>query len=233
MTTYKVLLVDDEFLALKLLEGFISQIPDLEIMGIVKSPIEASEILSSQKIDILFLDIQMPQLSGINLLKTIQHKPATIFTTAYAQHAVEAFGLDAVDYLLKPFAFERFLQAVNKAKQYLGRRVDEQVAPENIEYLTFKADYKLVKVKVSEIQYIEGLREYVRIVVNGERHIVLESLKKLEETLPSDTFIRIHKSWIVNIHMVKSLEGNMLHLPGISVPVSRERKAIVVKAIFD
>ncbi|MFK7969534.1 MAG: LytR/AlgR family response regulator transcription factor [Bacteroidia bacterium] len=233
MHSYNVLLVDDEFLALTLLEGFVAKIPDLNIVGKVKSPIEASEILRSQQVDMLFLDIQMPVLSGINLLKTIPNKPATIFTTAYAEHALEAYDLDVVDYLLKPFSFERFLQSVNKAKQHIG--APTVVAP-NIDagggFLTFKADHKLVKIWIKDIQYIEGLREYVRIVCKEEKYVVLESLKRLEDTLPAAQFVRVHKSWIVNTEAVKSLEGNMLHLTDRTVPLSRERKAAVVATIF-
>ncbi len=238
MDKIKVLLVDDEYLALNLLENFIKEIPDLEIIDKVKSPIKAIDILNKTKVDLLFLDIQMPTLSGINLLNTIKNKPVTIFTTAYAEHAVEAFGLDAVDYLLKPFSFERFLQGVNKAKEHLQKlnNTEEPLKADVINwqdgYLTVKADAKLVKVFFKNILYIEGLKEYVRIVTNEERLVTLMSLKELENTLPKSYFLRTHKSYIVNTQMVKSVEGNLLYIGNHKVPISRDKKNDVVNFIF-
>lgn len=238
MKTIKVLLVDDEYLALDLLENFVKEVPDLEMVAKVKSPMAAIDILNMEEIDLLFLDIQMPTLSGINLLKTLKKKPVTIFTTAYSEHAVEAFGLNAIDYLLKPFALERFLQAVNKAKSQL-RNVDGK-PPESPnesseikeEFIAIKADAKLIKVFYKDILFVEGLKEYVRIVTTEDRHVTLMSLKELMETLPSDTFLRSHKSYIVNKTMVKSLEGNQLHLREHRIPISRDKKAAILKNIF-
>ncbi|MGB6151827.1 MAG: LytTR family DNA-binding domain-containing protein [Pricia sp.] len=237
MGTIKVLLVDDEYLALDLLENFIKEVPDLEIYDKVKSPMAAIDILNQGGIDLLFLDIQMPTLSGINLLKTLKQKPVTIFTTAYSEHAVEAFGLDAVDYLLKPFSFERFLQAVNKAKEQMDtprsaqtRESDAQIARDG--FLSIKTDSKLVKVFHRDILFIEGQKEYVRIVTGEARFVTLMSLRELMETLPQNDFIRCHKSYIVNGTMVNSVEGNLLHLNGHKVPVSRDKKSEVVQRIF-
>jgi DNA-binding LytR/AlgR family response regulator len=158
MKTYKILLVDDEYLALNLLEQFAKELPDLELVGKCKSPIQALDVLQRDAIDILFLDIQMPVLSGTNLLKTLQRPPATIFTTAYSEHAVEAFDLNAVDYLLKPFSFERFLQAVNKAKDFLNKKgtpqysahfegqKSENEAESTKEYMVAKVDGRIEKI---------------------------------------------------------------------------------------
>ena len=238
MKSIKVLLVDDEYLALDLLENFIKEVPDLELIDRVKSPIEAIDILNRTAIDLLFLDIQMPTLSGINLLKTLKRKPVTVFTTAYSEHAVEAYELDAVDYLLKPFAFERFLQAVNKAKDQLASANTAIADPvpdareARGEFISIKADAKLIKVFYKDILFIEGLKEYVRIVTKDDRHVTLMSLKELMDTLPSETFLRTHKSYIVNTKMVKSVEGNQLHLREHKIPVSRDKKTGVLKRIF-
>jgi len=235
METYKVLLVDDEFLALQLLENFVQQVPNFELVDKVKNPLQAIEIINNQKIDILFLDIQMPTLSGVNLLKTLKYKPTTIFTTAYSEYALEAFDLDAVDYLLKPFSFERFLQAVNKAKAQIQPKVATQVSSassDNIDFLVVKADAKTIKVPFSEILYIEGLKEYVRIVTKTQKIVTLERLKNMELALPTSSFMRVHKSYIVSTKDVQSIEGNLLEIHSHQIPVSRTHKAAVVKAIF-
>jgi two-component system, LytTR family, response regulator LytT len=236
MKKLKILLVDDEYLALNLLEQFISQLSDMEIIGKVKSPIQALEMLQNEPVDILFLDIQMPVLSGTNLLKTLQHPPATIFTTAYSEHAIEAFDLNAVDYLLKPFSFERFLQSVNKAKAFLNKKeassLFEPTQTEK-EFLTMKVDGKIEKITIKDIVYIEGLKEYIKIVTPTRNYVTLESMKNMEETLAPHDFVRAHKSYIVSKKRVQSLEGNMLDLGAkIKIPISRERKEEVVKIIF-
>jgi DNA-binding LytR/AlgR family response regulator len=235
----KVLLVDDEYLALNLLENFIQKVPELEIIEKAKSPIKALEIMNRETVDLLFLDIQMPALSGLNLLKTLPYPPVTIFTTAYAEHALDAFDLNAVDYLLKPFAFERFLQAVNKAKEQIAWRSNqhEPSLPSVLErksktFFTVKVDGKVVKIEYENILYIEGLKEYVRIVCHNGRFVTLESLKNLEEYLPKGEFLRVHKSFIVAKKKVSALEGNLLEIEGQKIPISRTKRDEVVKAIF-
>ncbi|GJM33035.1 MAG: DNA-binding response regulator [Saprospiraceae bacterium] len=235
MNPIKTLIVDDEYLALNLLEGFIGNIPDLEIIGKIKSPIKALEMLQQGQVKLLFLDIQMPTLSGTHLLKTLPHRPVTIFTTAYADYALEAFDLNVADYLLKPFSFERFLQAVNKARLLLKDQI-EFSGSQNLEqaaFFTVKVDGKLVKVQYSDILFIEGLKEYVRIVCEDTRLVTLERLKNLEEMLPSDTFIRVHKSYIVAKNRVESLYGNMLEIGKTKIPISRNKRDEIVQAIFN
>ncbi len=235
MATIKTLLVDDEYLALNLLEEFTGQVPDLEIVEKVKSPMRALEILHQTPIDLLFLDIQMPTLSGNNLLKTLKNPPLTIFTTAYSDYAIEAFELHAVDYLLKPFSFERFLQAVNKAKEQLQFRASEPdiVLPTTSkDFFSIKVDGKIVKVHFDDILYIEGLKEYVRIVCRDARLVTLESLKNLEDLLPANNFVRVHKSYIVAKSKVQSLDGNMLEIGKQKVPISRSKRDEIVEWIF-
>lgn len=226
------LIVDDEFLALNLLEHYIEQTPDLALSGRYKSPLEAAQRLQKEDIQLLFLDIQMPTLSGNNLLRTLKHPPVTIFTTAYADYAVEAFELNAVDYLLKPFSFERFLQAVNKARELLRPATAPIIPQESRDYFSVKVDGKVVRIQYDDILFIEGLKEYVRIVCNGARHVTLASLKHLEDLLPGDHFLRVHKSYIVAKNKVQALEGNRLEIGDHKIPISRSRREEVVDAIF-
>lgn len=247
----RTLLVDDEYLALQLLEEYIGHVSDLEVVAKAKSGIKALEVLHEMPIDLVFLDIQMPTLSGVNLLKTLQHPPVVIFTTAYSDYAIQAFDLNAVDYLLKPFSFERFLQAVNKAREHIKRtEVPSNIATDHppsapqtalpkesltggaLEFLTARVDGKLVKIALSEILFIEGLKEYVRIVCSNSRFVTLESLKNLEDTLPTDAFIRVHKSYIVARSKVRSLDGNQLEIGTHKIPISRSKRDEIVGMIF-
>ena len=238
MNKVKVLLVDDEYLALDLLENFINKIPDLEIVGKCKSAIQALEVIHQQDVHLMFLDIQMPTLSGNNLLKTLKNPPLTIFTTAYTEYAIEAFNLNVVDYLLKPFSFERFLQAVNKAKSQLNVLPDQPPKPDNLtpqssnDFYTAKADGKIIKLFHDDILYVEGLKEYVRFICKNGKYVVYESLKNLESKLPADQFIRVHKSYIVSLNKVTSLQGNQLEINKLKVPVSRGKREEIQKAIF-
>ncbi|MBV6442855.1 MAG: DNA-binding response regulator [Haliscomenobacteraceae bacterium CHB4] len=227
---YRCLLVDDEHFALALLEKFIADTPGLEIIATCRSPIRAVEILQNEPVDLLFLDIQMPVLSGTHLLRSVSRKPVAIFTTAYAQHAAEAFDLDAVDYLLKPYSFERFTRAVNKAKDALGRRD----APGIGGCLTVKADRQWVKIPFDDIRYIEGWKEYVKIFTGSGKVVTLESLNNLEQTLPAGHFLRVHKSFIVAKGQVERLDGEALVLTGSEarIPVARARKKEVIGMLF-
>lgn len=229
---FRCLLVDDEHLALALLEKFVADTPGLEVVAACKSPIRAVEMLQSEPIDLLFLDIQMPILSGLNLLKSVSRKPVTIFTTAYPQHALEAFDLDAVDYLLKPYAFDRFTHAVEKALVVLRQRADNAHAqPDG--HLTVKADRQWVKIPIAEIRYIEGWKEYVKIFVEKDKVVTLESLNNLEATLPAEHFLRVHKSFIVAKNRVQKMDGETLILIGNArIPVARARKKEVVLELF-
>lgn len=232
MMPIRCLLVDDEHFALSLLEKFIADTPGLELVAACKSPIRAVEVLQSEPVDLLFLDIQMPVLSGTNLLRTISRKPVTIFTTAYPQHAVEAFDLNAVDYLLKPFSFERFTQAVDKALTLLRQQQSGLTGkPEG--FLTVKADRKWVKIAFADIRYIEGWKEYVKIFTGTEKVITLESLNNLENLLPDTHFLRVHKSFIVAKDRVQKLDGEVLILEnGTRIPVARARKKEVLTDLF-
>lgn len=225
----RCLLVDDEHFALALLEKYLQQVPDLALVAACKSPVRAIEVLKSEPVDLLFLDIQMPVLSGTNLLRHISNRPVTIFTTAYTQYAQEAYELDVVDYLLKPFSFQRFEHAVQKAREVLLLR-RSPAGPEG--HLTVKADRKWVKIPLADILYIEGWKEYVKIFTETEKTITLESLNNLENALPAAHFLRVHKSFIIARGRVRQLDGDVLLVGPARIPVARARKRAVVEALF-
>lgn len=231
MQKIKTLIVDDEFLALNLLENFIQKVPELTIIDKVKTPLKALEVLQQHPIDLLFLDIQMPIMSGNNLLRSIPDPPVTIFTTAYAEYAIEAFDLSAVDYLLKPFSFQRFLEAVQKAKASI-QSSSIHIPTQSKDFFTAKVDGRLIKVQFDSILYIEGLKEYVRIVCKEGRYVTLESLKNLEALLPHPAFLRVHKSFIVAKKQVQALNGNMLEIGKQHIPISRSKREEVIQEIF-
>jgi DNA-binding LytR/AlgR family response regulator len=208
----KVLIVDDEPLAQEVLETYIEQIPDLELVGKCGNAIEASSVLSATTVDLILLDIQMPQVTGLELVKSLRNPPIVVFTTAYPDYALEGFELDAMDYLLKPISMERFLKAINKVRKHLQMHDATKSNDPDDEYFFVKADKKLIKVKFSEILYIEGLKDYVIIRMEEGRVITLQTMKSLEDKLPSDKFMRIHRSYIVALDKIHALVGNMVEV---------------------
>jgi len=228
----KTLIVDDEPLAHDIIESYVNKIPDMEIVAKCDNAIEANQIIQAQDVDLVFLDIQMPQMTGIELVKSLNNPPKIVFTTAYAEYAVDGFELNAVDYLLKPIAFDRFLKAVNKVKESM----DPNVTGTNAEDFFFvKADKKLIKVHFSEILYIEGLKDYVIIKKEQGRVIALQTMKSLEIKLPSDMFMRVHRSYIVNIQQIKAVVGNTIELQESGqakhIPIGKNYKEDLVKII--
>jgi DNA-binding LytR/AlgR family response regulator len=234
--TLKVIAVDDEHLALTLLEDFIDRAPGLELIGRYQSPVDALAEIRARQPDLLLLDIQMPGLSGMNLLRSLPRPPVTIFTTAYPDYAVEAYDLDVVDYLLKPFSFERFLRAAGKAREQLHptQNSGQQVvmSRSSNETITIKVDGKLLRVPVVEIQYVEGMREYLRLHCDGGRYLTLERFHQLEARLPAGQFVRIHKSYLAAKSRIRTLEGNQLEVAGEWLPVSRSKREAVKREIF-
>lgn len=232
--TFNCLIVDDELLARTLLQEFVSKIPSLHIAGLCKNPLEAMDIMRNQNIDILFLDIQMPELTGIEFLKLMNEKPAIILTTAYSEYALEGYQLDVTDYLLKPFSFDRFLKAANKAmdQAVIKRNKSENTPNSQDEYVMLHADHKIYRVAFTDIKYIEGLKEYVSYYTSEKRIIVLQSLKSIEESLPADKFIRIHKSYIVPIARIKNLDGNQVQIGDKMLPVGRSYKDELLRRVF-
>ncbi len=210
-----VIIVDDEPLAQDVLETYIEKIPELKLIRKCSNALEANEALKAGNIDLMFLDIQMPQLTGIDFLKTLTKPPLVIFTTAYDNYAIEGFELNALDYLLKPISLERFMKAVNKAMDQLElQRKDGSGGSETEgeDYIFVKADKKLVKINYNDILYIEGLKDYVIIRMNTSRVITLQTMKSLEEKLPQHMFKRIHRSYIINLNKINAIIGNMVEV---------------------
>ncbi len=237
----KCLIVDDEQYARKLLEDYVKRIPDLELAGQCRNSMEAMQKMNQQHIDLLFLDIQMPDLTGIDFLRTLSSKPLVILTTAYQEYALDGYELDVTDYMLKPISFERFLKGVNRAiEQILLKRQAESGAPpvQHGEapgpggYINIKADHKIYKMPHERILFIEGLKEYVIFHTAGRKYIVLESLKRLEQVLPAGQFLRVHKSFIVNIHRIDSLYGNLIEIGEHQVPIGKSFAEQVKTSLF-
>lgn len=219
MKKYNVLIADDEFLARKLLQEYVQKIESLNLVGCCSDGIKAMEILRNEQVDILLLDIQMPELTGLELLKTIEYQPATILTTAYSEYAVDAFSIGVVDYLLKPFDFPRFLQAVNKAIDTRPKESDPAGTINPNDFLMVKADYKLYKVNFNDLLFIEGQHEYVTFHTKTKRITALYSLKNLEDTLPHDRFVRVHKSYIVSFEFIEDIDKTTITVAGNKIPI--------------
>jgi len=210
--------VDDEPLALDVLKDFISKTPLLESKGEFSDAFQAMDFLKKNQIDILFLDIQMPQLTGIQLLKSLPDPPLVIFTTAYSSYAVEGFNLDAIDFLLKPFAYERFLKAVNKASEYLNYR-DKPTSIDNSTFIFIKSDYQIVKIGLDEILYIEGMDDYVKIFTNEKMLLSNMTMKDMLKKLPPQLFARVHRSFIVPLQRIESVRNKRIKIADKSIPV--------------
>jgi DNA-binding LytR/AlgR family response regulator len=222
---HQCLIVDDEPIAQLILEGYIFQIDALYLVGKCNNAFEALNILHREKIDILFLDIKMPSLSGLEMLKTLQNPPKVILTTAFSEYGVESYEYGIIDYLLKPIAFERFLKAVNKIlmpkNEELSTGGIENKAEIETTFIFFKADKKIHKYYFKDILFIEGSGNYVKIHTQNEKPImVLDKLTELQEKLPTKQFIRVHKSFIVNISHVQKIEGNMINTKDKVIPIS-------------
>lgn len=214
--------IDDEPLALDVLEDFIAQVPFLELVKTCQSAVEALELLHQEKIQLIFLDIQMPQISGVQFLRSLDQRPKVIFTTAYSDYALEGFNLDAVDYLLKPFTFERFLKAVNKAYQQLHlpppEPAGEKAPPPAKDYMFVKSGYDIIRVRYDEIRYIEGLKDYVKIHTDGKTIVSLMSMKALAEELPAN-FVRVHRSFIVNFERITLVQKRKIYIQKVEIPI--------------
>jgi two-component system, LytTR family, response regulator len=217
----KCLIADDEPLALDLLESYVRKTPFLELAGRCSSAIEALDVLNRIKVDLLFLDIQMPELSGMALSKMLKEDQRVIFTTAFEKYAIEGYKVDALDYLLKPFNYEEFLEAANKALKWIGDARDVKEARE-IKSIFVKADYKLVKIDLDDILYVEGLKDYVKIYLESQTSpvISLMSMKLMVEILPVKSFMRVHRSYIVALAKIRTIERNRIVFGKEYIPVS-------------
>ena len=222
--TLNCAIVDDEPLALDLMESYVAKTPFLNLTGKYSSAVQAMKELPERQVDLLFLDIQMPELSGLEYSKMVSPDTRVVFTTAFEQYALDSYKVNALDYLLKPISYADFLQSVRKAEDWfrLLRRPADDAPKEYPESLFIKTEYKLVQVELSSILYIEGLKDYVKIHLADESHplLSLTSLKTLEENLPPDRFVRVHRSFIVHLDQIKSIERNRIVFGKEYIPIS-------------
>lgn len=244
----RCLLVDDEPLALNVLESYIQRMDGLELIARCENALQAFDILLTQSIDLVFLDIQMPRLDGIEFLKTLHNPPLVIFTTAYREYAIEAFELDVVDYLLKPIPFSRFLKAVNKAfsilqyKQPVSAGAGSMPTPlpgsaedapplHSQENIIVRADKKMIKIPLEDIQYIESLKDYVIIYLPNRRVVTKQKISYLEQKLPVGDFLRIHRSFLVAINKIRAFSLNSVEINNQELPIGRSYKSEVSKVL--
>lgn len=208
--------IDDEPLALQLVTEYASRIPFLSLQKTFTNPDEAGEYVQQNEVDLVFLDIQMPDVNGILFYKTLKKKPQVVFTTAYSEYAVEGFNVDAVDYLLKPFEFDRFLKAVYKAREYMEFLDSQEMQMASI---FVKVDYQLMKINLRDIELVEGLDDYIRIHIKPRPVLTLMTLKSLQEKLPANEFIRLHRSYIIPINKIERYGKNKIRIAGKDIPV--------------
>lgn len=237
------LIVDDEPLALDLLKSYAERTQLLNIVGCCQNAVEAGHLLQSQKVDLLFLDIQMPKLTGFELLNTLRHPPKVIFTTAHRDFAIKAFEIEALDYLLKPISFQRFLKAINRAHHALSLQpagfaaeAPEQQPPlpptsERPEFVYIRSDRKMVKVKLEDILYIESLKDYVSIHTHQERYLTKQRISYMEEKLPTDNFLRVHRSFLIAIDKITAFSSSTIELGETEVPVGRSYRDEVLERL--
>lgn len=220
----RCLLVDDEPWALELMVSYVSKIPELELVAASDKPLQALSLAIPEKTDLIFLDIQMPELDGLQFMKSINNKCKVIITSAYTEYAIDGFEHNVIDYLLKPISFERFVKAVQKAREQLA--LVAPVAPAvPVQHIFIKTDNKLVKVRFDEILYLEGARDYVLIHTAKDKIVTLDSLRNLEDSLPAALFARIHKSYIVGIDKIDTVEKNRVVIGEHYLPIGESHKS--------
>jgi two-component system LytT family response regulator len=226
MSKIKCIIIEDEPLAIKVLSDYISQVPFLELQGVFRDAIHATDYLRNHTVDLFFLDIHLPKLKGMAFLKTLLNPPAVIITTAYHQYAVEGFSLNVTDYLLKPFDFERFLIAVNKVKNAnTGKQSID--SGEIKDFIFLNVEKKKVKISFSEIIYIESQREYIKIVTTKNKYLTKMSTREIEGLLPANLFRRVHRSFIVSISKIESYTAEVIEVSGAAIPIGREYKEVI------
>jgi len=229
----KCLIIDDEPVARRLLREYAEDISFLEVVGEADHPLKAQVILDAEPVDLIFLDINMPRLTGIEFLKASNSLPMVIMTTAYAEHALDGFTLDVLDYLVKPFSFTRFLKACNKAKEYHELKTSAgKNARVNESYFFVKYNGRFEKVLYDELLYVEAALNYVLLHTINNKMIVYLTIKSILENLPGESFIKVHKSFIVNLHKIQSIEGNIIHIGNAEIPISQNCYDVVMKAIL-
>lgn len=231
--TIRCLVIDDEPPAREIIQRYIEQIPTLELAGECANALQALTLLQQKQIDLIFLDIRMPQLQGNDFLKTLKNPPKIIFTTAYTDYAVESYELDVVDYLMKPIPFDRFLKAVNKAYSVAGPKHEGIISAEkkSESFVYFRADRKMIKVMLQDIIYIESMKDYVKIFTNNGMIITKQSISSVEAMLPEKQFVRTHRSYIVSTIHIKSFTSELIEIKDGEIPIGKLFRNEVLKAL--
>lgn len=224
----KCIIIDDEPLAVEALEALVLKVSDLKLVKTCQDAIEALQYLQKHSVDLMFLDIEMPELSGISFLKSLKKPPRVIFTTAYRQYAVEAFDLDVVDYLVKPISFDRFIRAVNRFFELYHPSRPTQEEVEKKESIVIRADLKNIRIELSDILYINSLKDYVKIITKEKTYITKQTMNRIEELLPENMFLRTHRSYIVSVNNIKTFTSTSVEIAETFVPISRNyRKSVL------
>ncbi len=232
----KCLVIDDEPPARELLTNYIARLENLQLEAQCANALEAYEILQVQEIDLIFLDIKMPELSGLDFIKTLHHRPKIVITTAYREYAVEGFELDVLDYLVKPISFERFLKALSKYNQQAAlpnpsAGIPEADQPIDGMYMYFKVNREMVRIYLRDILYIESIKDYIKIITPQKTYVTHERISFMEEKLPEKCFIRVHKSYIVSLQKISSFGGDLMKIDSHSIPVGRHFKRKVQEVV--
>ncbi len=234
--TLRCLIIDDEPPAREIIRRYIADIPSLELVAECTNALEALVLLQHSPVDLLFLDIRLPQLNGTDFLKTLQQRPMVIFTTAFPDYALEGYELDAVDYLLKPIRFERFIKAINKAFVQTGHKTMPEQAPPREEhqqeaFVYFRADRKMVKVMLKDIFYIESMKDYVKVVMSDGVLITKQSITSVEAMLPDKLFIRSHRSFIVSLARIRTFTSEVIEIDKTEIPIGKLYRGAVLKLL--
>jgi len=225
------IIIEDEIPAQKILKNYLGKLPNIELQGVFKAAIEANSFLNKQPVDVVFLDINLPDITGIDFIKTIKNPPAIIMTTAYPDYAVSSFELETiVDYLVKPFSFDRFLKAINKVKERINK--PEQISkPEGEEFFFLNVDKTLHKIETNSILYIESSRNYITVITENKKLSYIDSLKNWSEKLSKNQFIQVHKSFIINRAFVEKISGNEVYVQGTRIPIGRTYKQELLRQL--
>lgn len=228
----RVAIVDDEPLAQEILQSYLQKLPDTELVGVCKNALEAFALLNKQTVDLLLLDINMPEITGIEFLKSLKHPPKVIFTTAYTEHALESYELNAIDYLIKPIAFDRFLRAINKVENDMQPAKTQTAAPASEKLLFVRSEGKWIKIDLRKLWFVEGLKDYVRLWTDDGRITVHSTMKNFEEQLrPYNNFVRVHKSHIINLEYITEVDGSSIQIKDQFIAIGSTYKDEVQKIL--
>lgn len=230
----KCIIIDDEPLAINVIEDHLENFDNIEIVATFNNPLKAYSILEQEKIDVIFLDINMPQMTGFTFIESLSNKPLIVFTTAYREYAVKSFELDILDYLVKPIPFNRFLKTINKIYQqvYVTSSSTESALQQE-PHIFLKVNKKLIKVNLNDILYIESLKDYIKVITSLGDYVVHKSLSAITEELPDSNFIRVHRSYTISINKIAAIDGNLIELSDRKIPIGRNYLKTAKERIFN